>query len=120
MAGTLRENLYPEELTSSRSPSCSRVYQMSQVHSGVFLFPLSFLIDLFRLYKKEVLQELINACQSKGYVFQMEMIVRAKASKLKVGEVPITFVDRLYGDSKLGGSEIISYAKGIWSLFSSI
>ncbi|EIM20312.1 hypothetical protein E3Q22_01706 [Wallemia mellicola] len=74
----------------------------------------------FRLYKKEVLQELINACQSKGYVFQMEMIVRAKASKLKVGEVPITFVDRLYGDSKLGGSEIISYAKGIWSLFSSI
>lgn len=50
----------------------------------------------------------------------MEMIVRAKTSKLKVGEVPITFVDRLYGDSKLGGSEIISYAKGIWSLFSSI
>ena len=48
------------------------------------------------------------------------MIVRAKSSGLKIGEVPITFVDRLYGDSKLGGSEIVNYAKGVWSLFSTI
>ena len=75
---------------------------------------------LYRLYKKQVLQDLISACTSKGYVFQMEMIVRAKSSGLKIGEVPITFVDRLYGDSKLGGSEIVNYTKGVWSLFSTI
>ncbi|TIA89076.1 hypothetical protein E3P81_03160 [Wallemia ichthyophaga] len=74
----------------------------------------------FRLYKKHVLEHLITTCESKGYVFQMEMIVRAKASKLSIGEVPITFVDRLYGDSKLGGSEVINYASGVWKLFSSI
>lgn len=77
-------------------------------------------LTLHRLYKKHVLEHLITTCESKGYVFQMEMIVRAKASKLSIGEVPITFVDRLYGDSKLGGSEVINYASGVWKLFSSI
>eukprot|EP00057_Strongylocentrotus_purpuratus_P034099 XP_793909.1 PREDICTED: dolichol-phosphate mannosyltransferase subunit 1 [Strongylocentrotus purpuratus] len=73
----------------------------------------------FRLYKKEVLQRLIDSCVSKGYVFQMEMIVRARQFGYKIGEVPITFVDRFYGESKLGGSEIISYAKGLLYLFAS-
>jgi dolichol-phosphate mannosyltransferase len=34
-----------------------------------------------------------------------------------VGEVPITFVDRLYGTSKLGGTEIVAYLKGLAQLF---
>ena len=32
-------------------------------------------------------------------------------------QVPITFVDRVYGESKLGGMEIVSYAKGLLYLF---
>jgi len=28
-----------------------------------------------------------------------------------VREVPISFVDRVYGESKLGGDEIVEYAK---------
>lgn len=71
----------------------------------------------FRLYKKDVLEHLIKSCVSKGYVFQMEMIVRARQMGYKVGEVPITFVDRVYGESKLGGSEVISYVKGLLQLF---
>ncbi|KAF8825243.1 hypothetical protein HHX47_DHR7000279 [Lentinula edodes] len=60
---------------------------------------------------------IISVTQSKGYVFQMEMMVRAKALGYTVGEVPITFVDRLYGESKLGADEIVSYGKGVWGLF---
>lgn len=71
----------------------------------------------FRLYKKEILEKLVNSCISKGYVFQMEMIVRARQFEMSVGEVPITFVDRFYGESKLGGNEIISYAVGLLKLF---
>jgi len=71
----------------------------------------------FRLYRKEVLSRLIGACVSKGYVFQMEMIVRANRLGYRVGEVPISFVDRVYGESKLGGSEIVSFAKGLLYLF---
>lgn len=74
----------------------------------------------FRLYKKPVLEKIIAMTQSKGYVFQMEMIVRARAMGYKIAEVPISFVDRLYGDSKLGGDEIVQYAKGVWGLFTSI
>ena len=57
---------------------------------------------------------------SKGYVFQMEMMVRARALGYSVGEVPITFVDRIFGESKLGADEIVSYAKGVWTLFTGV
>ncbi|CAL4919877.1 unnamed protein product [Urochloa decumbens] len=50
---------------------------------------------------------------SKGYVFQMEMIVRATRKGYHIEEVPITFVDRVFGISKLGGSEIVEYLKGL-------
>lgn len=81
---------------------------------------VSDLTGSFRLYKKEVLAKIIDETKSKGYVFQMEMMVRAKALGFAVGEVPISFVDRLYGESKLGGDEIVQYLKGVWSLFTNV
>ncbi|XP_046820855.1 dolichol-phosphate mannosyltransferase subunit 1 [Vespa crabro] len=71
----------------------------------------------FRLYKKDVLEQLIKSCVSKGYVFQMEMIVRARQFNYTIGEVPIAFIDRVYGESKLGGSEIFQFARGLLYLF---
>ena len=71
----------------------------------------------FRCYKKNALETLVASSGSKGYVFQMEIIVRAKKSGMSVGEVPITFVDRMYGESKLGASEIVGYLKGLVRLF---
>ena len=71
----------------------------------------------FRLYKKEILEKLIRSCVSKGYVFQMEMIVRARQFDYTIGEVPISFVDRVYGESKLGGSEVFQFVKGLLYLF---
>lgn len=47
----------------------------------------------------------------------MEMIIRARQLRLTIGEVPITFVDRIYGQSKLGGSEIIQFATSLLYLF---
>ncbi|CAX45054.1 dolichol-phosphate mannose synthase, putative [Candida dubliniensis CD36] len=89
--------------------------------ASVVLRPhVSDLTGSFRLYKTEVLRKIIDVTQSKGYVFQMEMMVRAKAMGFTVGEVPISFVDRLYGESKLGGDEIVQYAKGVWTLFTNV
>jgi len=78
---------------------------------------VSDLTGSFRLYKKHVLDRVIAETQSKGYTFQMEMMVRARAAGYSVGEVPISFVDRLYGESKLGGDEIVEYAKGVLGLW---
>lgn len=85
-------------------------------------FPLARreLLTLCRLYRLPVLRHIITETVSKGYVFQMEMMVRARALGYSVGEVPITFVDRIFGDSKLGANEIVSYAKGIWTLFTTV
>ncbi|KAH0483480.1 MAG: hypothetical protein KVP17_004133 [Porospora cf. gigantea B] len=54
---------------------------------------------------------------TKGYTFQMEILVRASRLGLKIEQVPIVFVDRLYGESKLGGQEFINYAMGLLQLF---
>lgn len=81
---------------------------------------VSDLTGSFRLYKKDVLAKIIEATKSKGYVFQMEMMVRARALNFTIAEVPISFVDRLYGESKLGGDEIVGYLKGVWTLFTTV
>ena len=89
--------------------------------ASVLLQPgVSDLTGSFRLYKKPVLERIIKACTSKGYVFQMEIMVRARQFKFSIGEVPITFVDRVFGESKLGADEIVQYLKGLWNLFLSV
>ncbi|ELR23940.1 dolichylphosphate mannosyltransferase polypeptide 1, catalytic subunit [Acanthamoeba castellanii str. Neff] len=87
---------------------------------------VSDLTGSFRLYKREVFEELIKKTESKGYVFQMEMIFRSRqignsiANQLfarTTAEVPITFVDRQYGESKMGMKEITQYLAGLVSFF---
>ncbi|CAL5384498.1 unnamed protein product [Camellia sinensis] len=86
----------------------------ANVLAHTLLWPgVSDLTGSFRLYRKSVLEDVISSCFSKGYVFQMEMIVRASRKGYHIEEVPITFVDRVYGSSKLGGSEIVEYLKGL-------
>ncbi len=48
---------------------------------------VSDLTGSFRLYKKDVLENLIKKVVSKGYVFQMEIIVRANQMNHTIGEV---------------------------------
>jgi dolichol-phosphate mannosyltransferase len=77
---------------------------------------VSDLTGAFRLYRRTVLSTLIGECQTKGYPFQMELMVRARALGFVIAEVPITFVDRVYGESKLSSGEIVGYLRGIWTL----
>jgi dolichol-phosphate mannosyltransferase len=67
-----------------------------------------------------VLENLVSVATSKGYVYQMELMVRARALNYSIGEVPITFVDRVFGESKLGADEIVGYLKGLFGLFMSV
>lgn len=70
----------------------------------------------FRLYKKDVLARVIKDVVSRGYAFQMEIIIRSRDYGYSVEEVPIVFVDRIFGESKLGPNEIVIYLKGVWNL----
>jgi dolichol-phosphate mannosyltransferase len=71
----------------------------------------------FRLYKKSVLEKIMPLVKSRGYVFQMEIITRAQYMGFTIEELPITFPDRIFGESKLGANEIVSYLKGLCDLF---
>ena len=81
---------------------------------------VSDLTGSFRLYRKAALAAVMARVRSRGYVFQMEVIVRARQLGLRIAEVPITFVDRIYGESKLGALEIVAYLRGLGQLFTSI
>ncbi len=56
----------------------------------------------FRIYKTSALRKVDFAgIQSQGYCFQIEMTRKILAERGKVVEVPITFVERKYGSSKM-------------------
>ena len=47
----------------------------------------------------------------------MEIIVRSFDYGYTVNEVPIVFVDRIFGESKIEGAEITKFLKSVWKLF---
>ncbi|WP_426936274.1 polyprenol monophosphomannose synthase [Brevibacterium sp. LE-L] len=64
----------------------------------------------FRAYTREVLEALdLSGVQSQGYCFQIDMTYRTVEAGFRVAEVPIVFVERELGESKMSGS-IISEA----------
>jgi dolichol-phosphate mannosyltransferase len=90
----------------------------ANVLASTFLgLQVSDLTGAFRLYRRSVLEQLLRVVTSKGYAFQMEMIARVSALGASIAEVPIVFVDRLYGQSKLGRSEYTMFISGLLRLF---
>lgn len=58
----------------------------------------------FRVYRMDALQQMgLEAVASQGYCFQVDLTLRALDSGLSVHEVPIEFVEREVGRSKMGG-----------------
>ena len=61
----------------------------------------------YRAYRREVLQKIdLDAVDSKGYCFQIDLTWRAINNGFVVVEVPITFTERELGVSKMSGSNI--------------
>lgn len=64
----------------------------------------------FRAYKQKVLQKInLDKIKSNGYAFQEEMLYRTIKKGFKVKEIPVTFIDRTKGKSKLSNSDIIEF-----------
>ncbi len=61
----------------------------------------------FRLYRSTALAELdLDGVASQGYCFQVDLTWRAVRAGLRVVEVPITFVERRHGVSKMSGDVV--------------
>ncbi|MEP9383554.1 polyprenol monophosphomannose synthase [Nocardioides sp. KR10-350] len=59
----------------------------------------------FRVFRRETLEKIdLDSCESTGYVFQTDLVTRTLRAGLEVREVPIEFVERVRGDSKMSGA----------------
>lgn len=68
----------------------------------------------FKVYRRAVLETIdLKAIHSKGYAFQIETTYRALKAGFRVVEVPIVFVDREVGGSKMSRSIVL---EAIWKV----
>ncbi len=66
----------------------------------------------FRVINVELLKKLdLNKIQANGYSFQMNILYELTQLGAIVQEVPIHFIDREFGKSKLGLSDILEFMK---------
>lgn len=71
----------------------------------------------FKCYKKEVLQKInLDGVTFKGYAFQICMKYAALRHGFKAKEVPITFIDREYGTSKMSTGIFKEAFFGVWKM----
>lgn len=71
----------------------------------------------FRCYHKRVFNLInLDKIKSNGYSFQEEMVYLLEKNNFKIKEVPIIFVDRQRGYSKLGFYEIYKFFINIFKL----
>lgn len=64
----------------------------------------------FRAYRRRILETInLSQLKSTGYAFQEEMLYRTEQKGFKVMEIPIQFIDRRAGKSKLGIKDIIEF-----------
>jgi dolichol-phosphate mannosyltransferase len=73
----------------------------------------------FRLFRRQTLEKIdLAGVRSTGYVFQTDLATRTLRAGLTVREVPIEFVERVRGDSKMSGGVAVESLRRItrWGL----
>ncbi len=71
----------------------------------------------FKCFRKKVLESInLDKISSNGYAFQIEMTFKAWKKGFKVGEIPIVFVDRMKGTSKMSKKIVREAIFMVWKL----
>jgi len=73
----------------------------------------------FKIYSRQLLEKIdINSITSEGYCFQIEMVMAAADSGAIITEVPITFVEREAGRSKMSQAIVVEalWKTTLWGL----
>ena len=71
----------------------------------------------FKCFRREVLQAIdLSKIYSDGYSFQIEMNFRCHENGFKIGEVPIIFIDRHAGTSKMSRQIVLEAVVMVWKL----
>ena len=71
----------------------------------------------FMCYKRKVLETIaLDDVRFVGYAFQIEMKYRSWKAGFKIKEVPIVFIDRLEGVSKMSKGIVKEAVLGVWKM----
>ncbi len=71
----------------------------------------------FKCYRSDVLRKIdLTKIRSNGYAFQIEMNYKAWRSGARVHEIPIIFMDRVHGVSKMSKNIVYEAAFLVWKL----
>jgi dolichol-phosphate mannosyltransferase len=71
----------------------------------------------FKCFRRKVLEAIdLSQVRSNGYAFQIEMSFRAWRKHFKIVEIPIVFVDRTEGHSKMSGAIVREAVWMVWRL----
>ena len=71
----------------------------------------------FKCFRRSVLQGIdLDSVHSNGYAFQIEMSMRAWKGGFRIHEIPIVFVDRTEGQSKMSGAIVREAVWMVWRL----
>jgi dolichol-phosphate mannosyltransferase len=84
---------------------------------AVLGIPVRDLTGGFKCFRRNVLENLdLASVRSTGYAFQIELTYRAIRRGYKVVEVPITFVDRRVGESKMSRGIVAEALWMVWKI----
>jgi dolichol-phosphate mannosyltransferase len=76
--------------------------------------PVHDLTGGFKCFRRDLLETIdLSAIDSRGYAFQIETTYRALRAGFRVVELPITFVDREHGGSKMSRTIVL---EAIWKV----
>jgi dolichol-phosphate mannosyltransferase len=79
--------------------------------------PVNDLTSGFKCFSRHVLESLdLHSVRSNGYAFQVEMNYRCYLAGFRIDEVPIVFVDRRVGKSKMGGHIVLEAMRVVVAL----
>jgi len=71
----------------------------------------------FKCFRREVLEGIdLPSVECTGYAFQIELTFRAVRAGFRVEEVPIVFVDRRVGHSKMSRRIVLEAVRKVWSI----
>ena len=86
----------------------------ASIYTRVLLMPIHDATGGFKCFRRTVLESIdLESIDAAGYVFQIETTYRALRKGFRVVEVPIRFVDRTAGESKMSRAIVL---EAIWKV----
>ncbi len=90
------------------------ISRAASLYTQLLLMPVKDATGGFKCFRREVLERIdLDAINARGYMFQIETTYRARRAGFRVVEIPITFVDRRVGGSKMSRGIVL---EAIWKV----